>query len=415
MIEQARQVLRDNDQGGYTVPTASLYPFQWNWDAGITALGWATFDEPRAWRELDLLFRGQWDSGMVPHIVFHVPTEGYFPAPADWGVAHSPPTSSITQPPLLATIARLLYEGAKVRAAARSRLLILLPRLIEYHRYFYRERDPEGTGLVASYHPWESGMDNSPAWDQALARVPSSTRSYQRSDLQHLDSKERPLKQEYDRYLYLMEQSKALKFDCAAIHASSPYKVQDVGLNAILLRANDDLQYLCGELDVQADISDLTRYGERARGAISRLWSEDLGCFLSRDLITGELIPIRTTAGLMPLYAFSATPQQADRLVDRLDSWLDTAPLGVASTHPGEAQFDPRRYWRGPSWVHINWMIAQGLEHYGHSDYARRLRENSRTLIKSAGFREYYDPRDGTGCGGANFSWTAATALHWLL
>src|SRR5439155_26266204 len=68
---RAAAVLSGNDRGGYTVPTARLYPFQWNWDSGLVALGWATLSEPRAWQELDRLFEGQWPDGMLPHIVFH--------------------------------------------------------------------------------------------------------------------------------------------------------------------------------------------------------------------------------------------------------------------------------------------------------------------------------------------------------
>ena len=45
LVEQARAILRANDRGGYCVPTARLYPFQWNWDSAFVAMGWATFDE----------------------------------------------------------------------------------------------------------------------------------------------------------------------------------------------------------------------------------------------------------------------------------------------------------------------------------------------------------------------------------
>lgn len=87
----AHDVLKLNDLGGYTVPTRGLYPFQWNWDAAITALGWlAAGDEARAWREVERLLEGQWDNGMVPHIVFHGDAETYFPGPEVWGVKRSP-------------------------------------------------------------------------------------------------------------------------------------------------------------------------------------------------------------------------------------------------------------------------------------------------------------------------------------
>ena len=69
--EQARRILRGNDRGGYCVPTARLYPFQWNWDSAFVAMGWATFDEARAWQEISSLLRGQWADGMIPQIVFH--------------------------------------------------------------------------------------------------------------------------------------------------------------------------------------------------------------------------------------------------------------------------------------------------------------------------------------------------------
>ena len=54
MRAQAEEVLRRNDRGGYTVPSARLYPYQWNWDSGFVALGWLTFDEPRAWQARQL-------------------------------------------------------------------------------------------------------------------------------------------------------------------------------------------------------------------------------------------------------------------------------------------------------------------------------------------------------------------------
>ena len=105
LTREAQATLRANDRGGYTVPTAGLYPFQWDWDAAVNALGWITFDEPRAWEEFRWLLKGQWhdgpQEGFIPHIVFHRPSDSYFPGPDEWGLAHrNPPTSSISQPPL---------------------------------------------------------------------------------------------------------------------------------------------------------------------------------------------------------------------------------------------------------------------------------------------------------------------------
>ena len=39
MLAEAQRILNINDKGHYTVPTQGLYPFQWNWDSCLTALG----------------------------------------------------------------------------------------------------------------------------------------------------------------------------------------------------------------------------------------------------------------------------------------------------------------------------------------------------------------------------------------
>ena len=49
LIDEAFEVMKLNDLGTYTVPTHGLYPFQWNWDSCLTALGQLHRDEDRAW------------------------------------------------------------------------------------------------------------------------------------------------------------------------------------------------------------------------------------------------------------------------------------------------------------------------------------------------------------------------------
>src|ERR687891_845036 len=78
----AREVLRQNDMGGWTRAASDLYPHQWSWDTGFIAIGLASLDTRRAARELLTLFQHQWKTGKVPHIVFNpeAPPDSYFPA-----------------------------------------------------------------------------------------------------------------------------------------------------------------------------------------------------------------------------------------------------------------------------------------------------------------------------------------------
>lgn len=416
LFKAGEEILKKNDFGGYTVPTQGLYPFQWNWDSAITALGWIKFDEPRAWLELDMLISGQWDDGMIPHILFHRDSDSYFPGPDVWGSDKKVKSTSISQPPVLTTIVKILCKEAKDSELKDQKLAAMLPNLIRYHLWWYRDRDPESTGLVASYHPWESGMDNSPAWDNALDAVPQVTWEYQRQDLNHIDASERPHKEQYDRYLYLVEFFKNNNFDSNKIYRDCPYKANDVSLIAILHRATLDLLDICAELDMTGDdINELRTRATLTENAISELWCKETNFFYSRDLITGSLCKVKTNAGFLPLFGQLASPEQAKCLANEAAEWMTASPYAIASTDPRENKYEPQRYWRGPVWLHINWMIALGLESYGFDNTANQVQQKTDVLFRQSKFFEYFNAQTGEGCGGGDFSWTAAIAMYWLL
>ena len=414
--ERAASILRRNDRGGYSVPTDGLYPFQWNWDSGFAAMGYACFDEARAWRELERLLEGQWPDGMVPHIVFHREDPRYFPGPEVWGTTHEPRTSGITQPPILAVCARRLFERAGDRDGAAAALRRLFPKLLAYHRWYHSARDPDCTGLVSLYHPWETGMDNSPAWDASLARVPvDPLPAYQRRDTGHVDASQRPQSAEYDRYLTLVYRFRALGYEPRALHAETPFRVADVGVNSILLRADQDLLALARELGIGTGVDELEGWIEHGRVALQGLWSEADGGYRSRDELTGEVLAVGTSASFLPLFARAVPSERTPRLLATMERWPGQVRFLMPSTDPASLLFERRRYWRGPVWLIVNWMIADGLAGCGRADLADRLRADALELVRTSGFFEYFDPMSGEGLGGANFTWTAAATLFWLL
>jgi glycogen debranching enzyme len=409
---QARATLRANDRGGYCVPTARLYPFQWNWDSAFVAMGWATFDEARAWQEIVSLLRGQWDDGMIPQIVFHAPSEDYFPGPEVWQTHHTPPTSGITQPPVLATAARRLLDTARDRAFAEAQMAAVYPRLVLNHRWWEAARDPDHSGVVATLHPWETGMDNSPAWDVALARVPTETSTViRRRDTAHVDPTMRPRGEEYQRFIYLVDAFRAAGWQAERMLAVSPFRVADIATNAILLRAERDLLEVAERFGSAAERGEIAARIARLHAGISRLWDGRRGLFTSFDLVAGAPIPVATSAGFLPLYARAASADQARVMAETLSAWADRVRWLVPSTDPADPAFEPVRYWRGPIWCVVNWMIADGFSAAGDTAMAARILADTRALVEASGLSEYFDPATGRGVGGADFSWTSAIYL----
>jgi len=154
LLQKAAHILQINDLGNYTVPTHGLYPFQWNWDSCLTALGQSHLNQDRAWTEIETLFDHQWDDGMVPHIVFHKEDDGYFPGPGVWETNRPVPTSGITQPAVAGFAIKSLYDRSQDKTKAAERARALLPKVFKWHEWFYANRDPKGSGLVAIIHPW---------------------------------------------------------------------------------------------------------------------------------------------------------------------------------------------------------------------------------------------------------------------
>jgi glycogen debranching enzyme len=413
--DSAQEILRANDRGGYTVPNANVYPFQWNWDSAFVALGFQTFDEARAWSELETLFLGQWDDGMVPHIVFHRRADGYYPGPAAWGTHHTPPTSGISQPPVAASAAQKLFRGARDAEAARARAKELLPKLMAWHRWWHETRDPDRSGLVTCVHPWESGRDNLPDWDAPLAAVtPVVDVSALRKDLTHVSAAERPTHDFYNRVMTLVEQAKALGWDGVRIARESDFRVCDLGIQCILSRADRDLHDLAWALEDDAAATEIGHWIARSDAALGQLRADD-GSFRSLDLRTHQLSPAVTSATFLPLYARAVDQQAASGLARLFERWLREVRFAVPSTDPDFKGFDPQRYWRGPVWLVMNFMIADGFAAYGYSDIATRIRADSAELVRASGLREYFDPRNGDGLGGRDFSWSAAVVLCWEL
>ena len=402
--DQARLVLARNDRGGYTVPAAGLYPHQWNWDSAFAAWGFSTFDIGRAWLELETLFSAQWEDGAVPHIVFHRPDSGYFPGPEIWATNRTPPTSGISQPPVAAILARRVYETDP--AAGRDRLAALYPKLLAWHRWWWVHRCQSGVAAVT--HPWESGRDNSPAWDIGLANVDASrVGAYTRRDTGHVDPSMRPGKRDYDRYLAILRFGRECGWNQEEIVARGPFLMADPATTFILLRANRDLAALARNLG--EDPAEPERWAADLEAALPLIWNEDLESYDARDLKTGRFANALGSGAFLAWLVGADGPGFEERLVA---AW-DRVRFGIPSSDPDAPGFEARRYWRGPTWPFMNALIAIGLKESGRAAESERLRRETATLITNGGFYEYFDPHDGTPCGGADFTWTAAVWLAW--
>jgi glycogen debranching enzyme len=408
----ARAVLAKNDRGGYTVPSDRLYPFQWNWDSAFVAMGLATFDVDRALQELERLVEGQWHDGMIPHIIFHAPSETYFPGPEVWCTHHRIATSGISQPPVLGMALRHVYEAAVGQPDIADRMQALFQAALRWHRWWLRARDPDRLGLVSILHPWESGSDNSPAWDEALVRVPTTTETVIcRKDTGHVDAAMRPRDEDYQRFIHLVEIYRECGWEPERQWSAATFKVADVQVTGLLARSTADLLHLAARFGSEEEKAELSEMHNALTAGLTRRWRPELCRFVSLDLISGRDIEAPTQACFMPLVALRVGEAARAAIETVIERWHQGMIIGVPSTAPFSPAFEPRRYWRGPVWPIINWLIDDALRMNGNTDLARRIEQATVRAIERAGLRECFEPTTGEGLGGDEFSWTAAAYL----
>jgi len=419
LIDRAISVLRSNDTGVFTKPGPHQYPHQWNWDSALIALGLSHFDLPRTQVEIRSLLSGQWQDGMLPHIVYHHVPSDYFPPAAFWQIENSPdapgvPTSGITQPPLLTTVVRQINSRFPMPDFVHE----IYPALLRWHRWLHTARDADGSGLACILHPWESGTDDSPRWLDILAAMqPEGLPEFQRGDTKYVPAIERPHRAEYERFIYLIDVFRKLRYAPAELLAHSPFLVQDILFNSILFRADEDLRALA--VSLSQPTGEIDGWLSRMQSNFSaRFWKENEGIYCDYAVRARQPIQVNTASTFLPLFAGLASKMQAQRLVEEhLLNPGEYAPTGevrhwVTTTARTEPTWEPRRYWRGPVWIIMNWFVIEGLQRYGYMDLADVIRQDTIGLVEAAGFREYYDARDGSGCGSSDFSWSAALTLE---
>jgi hypothetical protein len=426
----ARRVLADNDVGDLVMAAPRLYPHQWSWDAAFISVGLARVSVPRALTELRSLLAAQWSTGMIPHIVF-TPGADYFPGPDVWQTerAAAKPvgvqTSGICQPPVHAiALARILQiadeQAGPAQQDARAFAAEVVPKLAAWHRWLSTSRDPDGQGLVQIHHGWESGMDNSPRWDDAYAAItvdrPHELRRHDTALV--ADVSERPSDAEYQRYVHLVAQMRSVDYDDSRLAQVMDFRMGDVFMTALLALAAEELAAVGRSLGLVAQVADQGDIAARARAAVLASVGTDSGLCRDWDARTGSWTGAESLASFSVLLCGGddqVYAQQRDIITG--PRWAGHPRLRLAlppTLSPDEPGFRPRTYWRGPIWPVMNWLFWWAVERHGDTHLADSWRSEGLAQLADLTCAEYYDPLTGEPLGSHDQSWTAAVALDWI-
>ena len=201
--------LADGTPYGFTCPAPHRYRHQWYWDSCFHAIVWRRIDPARARTELrTLLSAGRLD-GFIPHTVFWHDRAGWRRAPfyATHSLRGNRATAHI-QTPMIALAWELVAEASADEPGFATEALTAL-RL--HYDWLAEHRDPDGDGLISIIHPDESGLDDSPKYDDVFGWMSHYLPGY----------------------MWLVERSRRLGYDSRAIIERYDEHVEDVLVNTL--------------------------------------------------------------------------------------------------------------------------------------------------------------------------------------
>jgi len=352
---------------GYTAPNTDVYPWLWLWDSCFHSLVWAELGAPeRAVGELAAALSTIDSAGFVAHMGYQLDPQ----RPVElWG---RPGASSITQPPMFGhAIAELLRRGIEVpigliEAAKRALVHLLRDR---------RRR----SGLIEIVHPWETGCDDSPRWDDLCPGEGFDPERWRAHKMELLDHVERG--------------------DAGEPLHNPRFAVASVGFNALVAFNARELESVTGDRSLAAEVDVLVTAIDARFDRDHRTWI-DVG---PNEAGSGRS---RTADGLLPLLV-TADGDVRHRVVEELlDEDAYASAFGPRGVHVGEPTYSPSTYWRGPVWPQLAYLLWVALDRAGETDAAEVVRTTTVSGAIESALAEYWNGDTGQGLGAIPQSWT---------
>jgi len=358
---------------------------QWYWDSCFHAIVLASKNPNLAKSEVTLLLKNQYKNGFIPHINYfdnkgqEVPNQYRSYINTYWSnKAHS----DITQPPMLATAVARIYRITKDSKFLNE----IMPKMISHYNWFHQFRTDEN-GLVSIIHPWESGWDNSQRWDEILG-IKNGTR-------EEINEKKMFLFREYQK----------LNWDNEKILNSNLFVVQPVDLNCVYAFNLRILSKLCKTVNDNENSETFQKRAMDVENGINKIMKHE-------DYFVDYLKCVEKKSSIKSAAMFFVLLTKMDFDRDSLikNHFLNEKEFATRYPIPSVSidapLFNPNEYWRGNTWININWLIVRGLLNRGYKSEARKLINRTLSLVKKSGFREYYNPLNGKGLGAMNFGWS---------
>ncbi len=402
VIERAKTVLHENLINGitegsknlsytYICPDKKLYPHQCLWDSCFHIIVNTHLNSALAKQEFETIMRAQHDNGFLAHMVYW---KGNL-SPVDKIVReyyNNALTSSLTQTPMIAFALKKIYDCTKDKPF----LTHYLPSVKKYFDFLFNSRifANDDILLLNIMHTWESGLNNSPIYDEPLkikSENPSVSFQWLKSALKQL------------------QVLKKCNWDLERIQKNDFFLCKDLTFNCTFVQGYRELSRMYSELGNKSETESCAIRAKNLEDTILKeCWDSEKGLFFplfGRENIKSD---VKSVSSLIPLFLDGLPYNKAivlveDHLTNENEFWTK---FPVPTVAIDEKSYSDRIYsmWRGPTSININWFLINGLKKHGFENEAIELAQKSLKMVDRSGFRELYSAKTGVGMGSKTYS-----------
>lgn len=342
----------------------AIAPVSRNWNYNWE--GWVLFDWDTYFASWMLSsFNRELAYANAVEITKCVTKEGFVP---NYDSAHGP-SSDRSQPPVGSKTILAIYNKYQEKWLLEE----TYDELLSWNRWWPKARgcgdgylawgthrwDSNGTRRVGSLHlaKYESGLDNSPMFDEA--KMLPETCTMDQVDVGLMS-------------LYVM--------DCKALARI-----------ATILGKTEDRKELLARAET---------YGDK----LQTLWDEKTGIFRNLRLGTNQFLDVLSPCNFYPMLAGVATQAQAERMMK--EHYFNPEEFYGEYVMPASARnargFSDNTYWRGRIWAPLNFLVYLGMRDYKVDAARKDLVERSFNLLMmnwklNGGIYENYNSVNGRG------------------
>lgn len=303
------------------------------------------------------------------------------------------------QAPLHAGIIWQYVQKIEDKKIGRKLVKKYFEKLVQSHLYWYEHRDVEEDGLVSIFHPIESLLPESCAWDTPLNTW-----------------KKRAGSAEEDIFTTLLNKQKDLLTSLQK--PEKEWAIKDPVVNTILCWSNEALIAM-GKF-IRKNVSEIIQWNELALYSMNEeLWDEEYGIYRGYDIITKELPLSGSLGGLLPLLAGIPVQEQAEAMLGALRLNFekpDYYKLASNSLYADVTQLE--KPGRGAMSLLMNWLIFQGLSRFDLIDFAEQIKKDTLDMLSDYGYYLHYLPQkdlvQNCGIGKGNNPFAVSILLHFM-